>query len=391
MHFHFPHLHYSLNRELTELYASIALRRFTAGLIGIFIPIYIFLYFSQDISKTLLYFGSISLLYGLLSPMAGKVVTKIGIKHSMLFSLPFLFLYYLGLWQIESLGSFFFLLIGAAVIHNVFYWSAFHIDFARFSERENRSKQLSYRHTIIALSAAASPLVGGVILASFGFPILFTIVLAMLFSSSFPLFLSREVHETYTDSFQKTYKELIQKKYRNKIIAFAGEGVEVSIQILIWPIFLYMLSISYSSIGLISSISLFLGVFFALYLGRIIDKIGHARLLSLGSLLNALTWPMKMFVVTPVDAFLVNTVHQFTRLTAQMPLATLFYDWSARDDTNRDRFIILREMSVNISRGVMLFSLAAVFLVIDNIAIAFPVAAIFSLLFLFFTKKSGDE
>jgi len=391
MHFHFPHLHYALNRELTELYASIALRRFTMGLVGIFIPIYIFLYFSQDITKTLLYFGSISLLYGILAPLSGKIITKIGIKHSMMLSLPFLFLSYLALWHIDRLGGFLFVLVILAVVHNLFYWPAFHIDFARFSEKKHRSRQISYRHAAIALAGAASPLVGGVILVQFGYPILFTIVLTMLFASVFPLFLSQEIHERYTDSFQKTYRELIQKKYRNKIIGFVGEGAEVILHILIWPIFLFTLAISYSSIGLISSAALFGGVFFALYLGRVIDKMGHARLLALGAWLNAFTWPLKMFVATPIDAFLVNTLHQFTRLTAYMPFTTLFYDWSARDDVNRDRFIILREMSLNISRGVVLFSLAGIFLLTDKLIIVFPIAGAFSLLLMFFTKGTKEE
>ena len=391
MTFHFPGLHYTLNRELTELYASIALRRFTLGLISIFVPIYIFLYFSQDITKTLFYFGSISMLYGLLAPLGGKVVTKFGVKHSMLFSTPFLLLHYLGLWQIEALGSLFFILIPLLVIHNLLYWPAFHIDFARFSEEKNRSKQLSYRHAAVALSAAASPLVGGIIVTNFGFPVLFGIVLVLLFASVLPLFLSKEIHERYTDGFGEAYREILQKKYRNKSIAFFGEGVEVILHVVIWPIFLFTLAISYSSIGLISSVALFAGVIFVLYLGRLIDKIGHARLLPVGAVLNAFTWPIKMFVATPFDAFVVNTLHQFTRLTAHMPLATLFYDWTAREDINRDRFVILREVTVNIAMGVILFSLAIIFLFVENMAIAFPIAGAFSLLFMFFTKGSKIE
>ena len=391
MHFHFPHLHYALNRELTELYASIALRNFTLGLISIFVPIYIFLYFSQDLSKTLLFFGALSFLHGILAPFSGKVVTKIGVKRSMLASVPFLFLFYLGLWQINSLGNFFFVLILLAVAHNLFYWTAYHIDFARFSEKKSRGKQISYRYVIAALSAAASPLIGGVIIVQFDYSVLFAIVLVLLLVSVFPLFLSKEIHETYTDSFQKAFREVFQKKYRAKAIAFFAEGAESMVHIFIWPIFLFVLSISFSLIGLISSAALFGGIFFALYLGRLIDKMGHARLLSVGVWLNAFTWPIKMFVTTPIDAFLINTLHQLTRLTAYMPFSTLFYDWSARDDVNRDRFIIFREMVLNIGRSALMFIFAGIFLFTDNMAILFPVAGAFSLLLMFFIKGVREK
>ncbi len=386
MHFHIPHLQYTLNRELTELYASIALRNFTIGLIGIFEPIYLFLFFSNDLTKTLLFFAAINLLHGLLAPFSGKIITKIGVKHAMLASVPFIFLYYLGLWQIENLGIFFLVLIPLSVTHNLFYWTAFHIDFARFSESKSRGRQLSYRHTIAALSAAISPLVGGILIMQFDYPVLFVVVLALLFASMFPLFLSQETHEIYTDSYEKAFKEAFQKKYKNKVIAFFAEGGESIGQTILWPIFLFVLAVSYSSIGVISSFALLGGVVFALYMGRKIDKMGSSRMLILGSWLNALTWPIKMFISAPIDAFLVNTLHHFTRLTALLPFGALFYDWSAREDANRDRFIILREMGVNCGKASALFVFAVLFVFVDNIAIAFPIAGALSLLFVFFIK-----
>lgn len=386
MLFNHFNLHYTLNRELTELYASIGLRNFSIGLIGIFEPIYIFLYFEKNIAPTLLFFGAISVLHGLLSPFSGKMITKIGVKHSMLASSPFIFLYFLGLWKIELLGDFFIVLVPVAVIHSLLYWTAFHIDFSKFSETARLGRQLSYRHTVAALSAAASPFVGGVIITQAGYPVLFGIVLILLFVSMFPLFLSKDEHERYTDSFQKAFGEMFQKKYKNKVIAFFAEGGEGVAQTVVWPIFLFVIAVSYSAIGAISSLAFLGGVVFALFMGRVIDKMGSARILILGSLMNALTWPVKMFVTIPIDAFLVNTLHHLTRLVVLLPFGALFYDWSSRDDVNRDRFIIMREMAVNTGKGVAMIGLAAIFLFADNIAIAFPIAGVFSLMLMFFTK-----
>lgn len=391
MRFHLLHFQYTFSRELTELYASIALRNFTVGLIGIFEPIYLFLYFKNNIVPTLLFFGVIHVLHGVLAPLSGKIITRVGIKRSIFLSVPFLFLYYFGLWQIERMGIFFIALVPLVVIHNLLYWTAFHIDFARFSDLKSRGKQLSYRHTVAALSAAASPFVGGVMIMQFGYPVLFGVVLALLFVSTLPLFLSKEAHERYTDSFQKAFSEVFQKKFKNKVIAFLAEGGENVVQIVIWPIFLFILAINYSTIGAISSFALLGGVIFALYMGRLIDKMGSARILILGSWLNAFTWPVKMFVTVPIDAFLVNTLHHFTRLTALLPFGALFYDWSAREDVNRDRFIIIREMAVNTGKGIVLLGLAGIFLFTDYIALVFPIAGVLSIITTIFIKgeKSG--
>ena len=55
-----PHLH--INRELTELYASSAIRTFAIALIAIFEPIYIYLTFDRSLTRAFLYFGLFSLL-----------------------------------------------------------------------------------------------------------------------------------------------------------------------------------------------------------------------------------------------------------------------------------------------------------------------------------------
>src|SRR3989338_965785 len=163
---HFP---FNINSRLGELYVSFAIRNFALGLVVIFEPIYVYLFFSENITLTFLYFGLLLFLTGILSPFGGKVVSRVGIKHSMLLSVPFTVAYYIGLWQIEKFGIYAYFLTIFSALSVVFYWIAFHTDFSQFSERRKRGRQTSYMMLVTSFFASISPFLGGFIITEVGF------------------------------------------------------------------------------------------------------------------------------------------------------------------------------------------------------------------------------
>ena len=92
LHYHSPiyFLHYFLKREASQFFVSIAIRNLALGMVLIFEPIYIYLHFGSSLPLTLLYFGIIHGLFGLMAFFfGGKIMAKVGLKHCMLLSHPF--------------------------------------------------------------------------------------------------------------------------------------------------------------------------------------------------------------------------------------------------------------------------------------------------------------
>ena len=79
--------HFSLGRELNELYISRAIMAFALSLISLFVPIY-FYQLGFSISKILLFFFLIALYFFVLTLFTPKIIAKVGIRHSILFSIP---------------------------------------------------------------------------------------------------------------------------------------------------------------------------------------------------------------------------------------------------------------------------------------------------------------
>lgn len=392
--FHHLQIKYHLEREITELYISVAILSFAAGMILIFEPIYMLKVFNGSVSATLVYFALIAGTFGLLSPIGVKILAKIGVKHSMLFSMPFLFLYYVILFflQESTTSILIFLAIFFKVVHFTLYWPAFHIDFARFSNKTRRGTELGARVVIVSLTSVLGPLIGGFILSRFGgvmlfeffnlgWSMLFGTVLILLLISAVPLFFSAEVHEIYHDSYKRAFKDIFTRKFWRSSLAFAASGAEGAIAKILWPIFLFLLAINFSSLGVITSGALIIGVIFTAYMGRISNRLPRKRLLKFGSILTALSWIFKIFVRDPFSAFLAHSFYRLSIISAFLPFASVWYDKASETESSRERVIVLREITLNTGEALMLFGLAVVFLFTEKIYFAFPVASILALFF----------
>jgi len=388
MPFHFTpinFLHYFLKREANQFFTSVAIRSLALGMVLIFEPIFIFNYFNNSLSLTVLYFASVHGLYALLVALGAKLVSKIGLKHSILFSHFFFLGYYLILFFIYNS----FILLPLAIIFKVvamlLFWPAFHIDFVRFSEKGYSGRQVGKINVIYSMPTILSPIIGGAILSIGGYPALFAAVLVVLFSSSIPMFLSKETFVAYTDTYLKAWWRIFRKENFRTTVAFTSLGMEYSVNLYLWPLFMFILAISYEAMGGIVTFSLAAAALFALYMGRISDSISNrVWFLNIGSVLTSIAWVIKYFVVTPFDAFLAHALYRICRTSASIPFETFYYKRASLKGSEGDEFIIYRETILNLSRFVFLSAVALFLFFIPQINIIFLVAAVASLGFMSF-------
>lgn len=387
---HIPHLHLRVSKELREFYAFTSIKTFAIALIGIFEPIYVYLHFGESLPHVFIYLGIRYMTFGLLAPMGAKLPSKWGIKHTFLLSIPLLLSYYFLLWHIEWFGAWALLLGMLTGLRSAVYWPAHHMFFTRFSQKGRRGRELSYRTIFLSISAAIAPVVGGFIIMQFGFATLFIVVMTLLFASLVPLLFSREVEEDYHDHYFEWMRDMFRPSYRKKTAAFFSEGFDTVVEGYVWPLFLFIAAISFSELGMIASATFIAGMIYAFYVGRKTDAVGSEKLLGMGAILNAVLWPIKMFVHTPLDAFLATIVHKFGRTAAYVPFVTMFYDWAGEHKTTRDRNIVFRESVLNTSRGLVLGAFAIIFYFHDNLALAFLLSAFVSLGVLFMIKDPKE-
>jgi len=354
MHKHTGIFHFLKNRELNELYISIAIRAFAVSLIGVFIPIY---FYQQGYSffSIFLFYAIWSLTHLLFSMPAAKISSKLGLKRSMLLSIPFLILFFFFIYTLENFNWPLPLLSISIGLSTSLFWLSYHIDFAKFSNRKNRGKQVGFSKIIIAVFSVLGPVAGGIILTLIGFEILFIIVSVLLIGSVIPLFFSREIHEPSSFSL----KGFLRGQKIKDILSYIGFGIEGKMGAVIWPlfIFIFILSEKYISLGLVSSLTLGVALISIVFVGKFSD-IYRRKILKIGTVFNAAIWVIKSFIVTPIQVFITDAFYGASRMTMDVPFDAINYDKAKEEE--RVKIILQREMYTHV--GIILLFLVLMFL-----------------------------
>jgi MFS family permease len=383
------YFYYFLSQDITKLYITVAIRNLAVGMISLYTPIYMYVYFGKSLPLTFLYFGVMFGLTGMLSVFAGKIMGKFGSTKSMLASSFFLILYYGALFSLDYSFIFVSLSIVTAGFAMALFWPAFHTDFTRFSSREKRGRQAGRVNVAMLLPTVFSPVIGGIILAAFGFHVLFVMVSVVLLASAIPLFYRRQYKDDYTDSYAKAWGRMFKKKNWKTSVSLLSESYELGVtHFYVWPLFLYIVSISFADMGGITSFALLISTVFMLYAGRISDTKERPWLLNIGSVLTSVAWILKYFVQNPFSALLAQIIYRISRAAAAVPFRTFFYEKASAKGLEMDEYIVYREIIVNMSRFVFFAILAAVFYLFPALPIqaTFLVAAVASLGLMFMGK-----
>jgi MFS transporter len=351
------------------------------GLLGLFFPIFLFEKFNYNYYPVIWYFLFSFGLTFFVIPLGAIIMSKIRLKQSMILATFFLvgFIAVLYVYDIYPLLS---ILIIAALASNIWrmlYWVPFHTDFVKFTKAGHRGEQYSVLKIIQDVLGILVPLSAGLILNYYNYSVLFIIAMVIVLASIIPLFKLEKNNEKFSWTYWQSYKELFKKKNRKTLYAYAADGAETIIGSVIWPIFIFtVLDKEYLAVGAVSTLIIGLTVILDIIVGRYSDKFNKKKILKYGSVFYALGWIIKIFVGTAFHIFIVSTYHNLTAIFRRIPFDTLMYEKAADSGHYVDEYTVLRELSLNIGRVLMMI-VTAILIYYFGIISAFILAAIISL------------
>ncbi len=337
------HLHYFINRELSELYITSALRTFAMSLISIFIPLYL-LNIGYSLFEVLTFYMVFCVFHSVLSFFAAKFSLNRGIKHSIALSMPFLIIFYILLYTLSTYNWPLALLALVASVQNTLFWISFHMDFTKFSEKKVRGKEFSILKLITSALNVIGPVVGAVIISFISFHYLFVFVSALLIVSLIPLFYSKEIKIKH----EIKLKKLLKSTSLKNLVVFMGSGAEYGAAGVIWPLFVFVIVGTYISLGIITSIATFLSLITVYLVGRMCDSFSRRNILKFGSVAHAIIWFFKALVSTGPQVVLINSLSGITDSFKEIPYHTMVYDKASKK--NMVEFIVLREIGIHVGK-----------------------------------------
>ncbi len=370
---------HALKREITELYISVAIKNFAVSMIALFEPIYLYDKLGLSLAEIMLYFAAVYTLYLFLLPIGGKICARFGFEHSILYSAPISVLYFSTLYFAGETRALIYFAPVFLAVYKALFWPAYHANFARYTSLGKRGKRISRLGALNALVIVAGPLLGGMLITLFGFNVLFIIVAVLILVSVIPLFTTQEVFKPSSFGYFHAFARLFKSYYRRYTLGFMGYAEEL-IKVTVWPIFIFVILKSYLSLGILSSMTIFLTAAFGLLIGRIVDKKGGRQILRFSTIGYSIVWFVRLAVQSTVGVFVVDGLSRLSGQGVGIPMQTLVYDkGTERGNLN---FSVFFEMALVVGKMLIAWVLFFIFLYTQNVGIAFILGGVLSLLYL---------
>lgn len=325
MHTHRQHVHYVhmilTNRELRDMYVAMSLKTLAVSMVGIFIPIFLMVEMGATLSQVITFYMFNTLGYIFFAPFAGKVASKFGLRMAALSTIPLLIFFYLGLFNYSTLGfnlNYLAIMLG---ITQALYWVPFITHFVRSSDKKHRSEEVGFLSASTIISAMSGPFVGGLIIAYFGFGMLFTFASLLLCVSVFPLMFTRDYHEPFKCIIKDIHK--IPKRFMLKVFSFGATNIA---EMVFWPVFLFSVVNVYTEFGLIFLIAEFCAFIGSFIFGSVENRKKLLWIMRIGGILCSLVWLSRVFFVGAVAIAAITILGAFLHGSVEIPFNTLEYD-----------------------------------------------------------------
>lgn len=381
------HFHFFGKREITSLYFTIALIHFGEGLISIFVPIY-FWQLGMPFWKILFFYFLQAVYFVTLTITLLPLIRKLSDKMMIFLSIPFTILYFAGLGLIIAQPNFFYVLPALLAMSMMLFNVGYHLKFSGAVDGDHIGKEVGLRYMLDSLLQFASPFIGGVIISVFGFQNNFWVGSAMIFLAVIPLIFFPE-RNLSQDLHLKNLKEFILNK---NMIPFSlsgfGFATEKMVNIIIWPIFVFLSIGSIQNFGGLVSIGLLVGAIVTYFVGLLSDAGQRRQVLQASTILMSLIWLVRILVARPLAVAASHISDNLARSALLTTWSSQYYKIT-RAVSDPSLFILSREIIYNVSRMIFLPILMLLSYLLNRqqfFTIAFILAAVLALFYLFANK-----
>lgn len=376
----------NVSREIAEMYASVGIADFALAIVSIFEPIFLYNVLHFTIPQILFFNGAIYFFYILLIPFGGKIISRYGYEHGILFSIPFQILFWVLLYAGQDIKQLLYIAPIAYAIEKSLYWPAFHASVARFAKPKQRGREFSLLYVIFNIANILGPFVGGMVSENFGVRIAFVLAAAIYTCTFIPLFTTPEVFVPKTYEFKNTFR--LYKTSLKKAFGYMGFGEEL-FALNVWPVFIFVVVAGYEKVGVLVTVTTAIATIISLYIGKISDQYSKQVLVKVGGFLSSLCWFLRLTTITPYAVFGADSLGRTVKDMVFIPLSTLTYERAAEDHIMP--YVIFFEQSLSVGKllasiiGAVLFMLVTGplgFSLMTGFMVLFVLGGLFSLLYM---------
>lgn len=331
------------NPELWELNISLAIRTFAGGLVDVFLPVYLY-YNGLSLQTIFLFYVIVNLLNLLFSPIIALILSKIGPKHGFILNTPFQIIFYLLVYSFTVYNWNIFILTLFLSLAHSFFRQGLHIQIIQHTSKEHQGKSLGLIKALQIAAKALSPVLGAFLTLFFSFNLVLVLASILIFISNVPLLLTKDEHLQFDFEFFKIFKHA---KW-NEFWSLFAAGIELDMNQLIWPIILIVfLNNSFTTTGIITSISVIFSILASYFVGKYSD-LKRNWLMLVGVISGSILWGLRSVVHVGWQIFMVDSGFGFSETLKNIPYDSKIYDRFRQQ--NIFHYMVFHQVAINSGR-----------------------------------------
>ncbi len=367
-----------ITSEVQELYMSSAIYNFAVAGISVFEAVYLYT-LGYDIPQIMMFFVVVYAVHFILSPFGAKLAVRFGYEKIMAFGSLFMVFYFATLFAIPNIPALFFVASILYGLQKSFYWPAFHADFARFSEKQERGKEISGGKALNMIAWVLGPLIGGFVANQVGFGWLFAGISILVLLSNWPTLRTKEKVNGSSHSFWHMYAAGLKKGYRKIFFGCIGFGEEL-IVFTIWPIFIFTVVGDTFKLGALIAIASLVTTITLLWAGKYVDRFGQRKLLKAGTISSVVVWVLRLLATSGLHVFALDTMSRMAKQAVMVPVTTLTYNRASKKKIMEQ--VLLFEMSLSAGKIVACLLVILIFAFSPSFSAAFILAGFLTFLYM---------
>lgn len=346
---------YATFSQIAELYTARMLRMTGNAMTSTFVAIYMYKN-GYGLAVIVGYYTIYFLFKAAMSLPSAAFVARFGPKHAMLvaniFSIPsliaFSFLDDIGVWALLVYT----LCQGTSM---TLYGIAHLTDFSKVKSDEKAGREISYMNIIDKLAAGVSPLIGGLIAWFVSPEMTMWIASGLLLIAAIPLM---RTAEPVMRGQKLDFRGFPWRQTWRSIRAELAIGVDTASIMVIWPLFLAVVVFAdtgaavYVSIGALSAVTVFVGLFVSHFYGIMIDRRRGGELLRYATIGKSVTHMTRPFITTPIGALLANILNETAAAGYAMAFMRGMFDLADRTG-HRIVYIMFVEGALNVGGAII--------------------------------------
>lgn len=367
-------------RELKELYWFTLFYSFAASLIMIFEPIF---FYSEDFSLAIiaLYYAAHYLLYLILLPWGAMFAGKFGLERSLAVSMPLFVIYFLMLASVPKMPGLFYIAWIVLAIFKTFFWPAYHAEIGKFSDKRNRGTEISWFYAVSRGAGVLGPVIGGFVIAIFGFSVLFVAAAGLSLFAVVPLLRTKEKFKPRDIKYGDPWKLILRRREVTLRWGMIGWGSHF-VNTVYWPIFMFIVLGTTNLLGILVSLNVLVMTFLGFLVGEMSDRLSSKKVLRLHLPFYALGCLLRPLALSPIGILLTDMLAKAAFVGVHIPMWHRLY--SKGGDKAPLNYTTALEMMVCIYKVMAALIVAGIFMVTvpyTGFVAVFVLAAILSMFF----------